>query len=81
MKLLDLDMDYFMDEITIGTPESSNQRLSEESYGNSVWSEKRVRDFLENNLGLSKSNKIRGRIVTGHNESLFFGKNLLKKEN
>lgn len=79
MKLLDLDMDYFMDDIAIGTPESITQRLSEESYGNSVWSEKRVRDFLENNLGLSKSNKIKGRIVTGHNESLFFWKELIEK--
>lgn len=79
MKLLDLDMDYFMDKIAVSAPESSSERLSEESYGNSVWDEKRVRDFLETNLGLSKSRKIRGRIVTGHNEALFFWKELIKK--
>lgn len=57
MKLLDLDMDYFMENIAIGIAESREERLSEEEYGDCVWSEQRVRDFLENNLGLSKDKK------------------------
>ena len=79
MKILDLDMDYFMDDIAMFTPESSTERLSEEEYGRGVWSEVRVRNFLENNLGLSTKNKLKGRIVKGHNESLIFWKELINK--
>ena len=44
-----------------------------------LWSEQEVRSFLENNLGLSKEHKKRGRIVSGHNESLFFWRELIEK--
>ena len=72
MKVLDLDMDYFMKSVAIFINESEPERLPEEDYGDSVWSEREVRNFLEVNLGLSKQNRIRGRVVAGHNESLFF---------
>ncbi len=78
MKILDLDMDYFMESVA-HTPESVCDRLPECDYGDSVWSEKRVRNFLENNLGLSKNNKICGRIVSGHNEALTFWRELITK--
>lgn len=58
MKILDLDMDYFMDSVA-HTPDSVLERLSEEDYGNSVWNEKRVRSFLKENLGLSKEKNCR----------------------
>lgn len=77
MKVLDLDMDYFMDKIASGKSGENTERLSEEEYGGSVWSEKSIRAFLENNLGLSKEKKIRGRIVVGHNESLIYWKELI----
>ena len=77
MKLLDLDMDYFMDRIATDIAESVEERLSEEDYGDYVWDEKRVRAFVENNLGLSKYKKIKGRIVVGHNEALFFWQELV----
>lgn len=80
MKLLDLDMDYFMENIAIGITESREERLSEDEYGYCVWSEQRIRSFLEDNLGLSKGRKIKGRIVTGHNEALFFWQELITKE-
>lgn len=80
MKLLDLDMDYFMENIAIGITESREERLSEDEYGYCVWSEQRIRSFLEDNLGLSKDRKIKGRIVTGHNEALFFWQELITKE-
>lgn len=76
MKILDIDMDYFMTEIA-HTPYSCNERLKEEYYGNSVWSADKVKNFLEQNLGLSRDNKIPGRIVCGHNESLFFWEELI----
>ncbi len=80
MKLLDLDMDYFMDDIATGIAESKEERLSEEEYGDCVWSEQRVRGFLENNLGFSKDKKIKGRIVAGHNEALFFWQELIENK-
>lgn len=76
MKVLDLDMDYFMTEIA-HTPFSCADRLDEKYYGDSVWSADKVCQFLEHNLGLSKHHKIPGRIVCGHNESLFFWEELI----
>ena len=80
MKIIDLDMDYFMEYIATGIVESREERLAEERYGDCVWSEQRIRKFLEDNLGISKKRKIKGRIVTGHNEALFFWRELIKKE-
>ena len=76
MKVLDLDMDYFMTEIA-HTSFSCTARLDEEDYGYTVWPEEKVRHFLECNLGLSKDHKIPGRIVCGHNEALFFWEELI----
>ena len=78
MKILDLDMDYFMVDIA-STPLSDKNRLDEDIYGGSVWTEERIIKFLEENLGLSKNNRIPGRIVVGHNESLFFWEELINK--
>mgnify|MGYP003297865453 CR=1 FL=1 len=77
MKILDIDLDYFMTNIA-HTPFSSTERLDEECYGDSVWPIEKVRQFLENNLGLSKEHKIPGRIVCGHNEALFFWEELIE---
>lgn len=77
MKVLDIDMDYFMTEIA-NSPFSSKERLDEEDYGGSVWCADRVQEFLEKNLGLSKEHKIPGRIVCGHNESLYFWEKLIE---
>ena len=78
MKVLDLDMDYFMTTIA-NTPFSSEDRLDEADYGWSVWPIDKVRQFLETNLGLSREHKIPGRIVCGHNEALFFWEELIEK--
>lgn len=69
-------MDYFMSKIA-HTSFSYTDRLDEEEYGDSVWSQIKVRQFFEKNLGLSKVNKIPGRIVSGHNESLIFWEELI----
>lgn len=79
MKVLDLDMDYFIKKVPYSIDESYCGRL-EKYYDKYVWKEKEVRDFLEKNLGLSKEHKIPGRIVKGHIESLFFWNELIKKE-
>lgn len=80
MRVLDLDMDYFMDSIAAYIPDSADDRLSEEEYGSSVWDEQRVRDFIENHLGLSRDRRIKGRIVKGHNEALFWWQELIQNE-
>lgn len=79
MKVLDLDMDYFMSRVA-HTPFSVTSRLDEEDYGDSVWNEDKVRAFLENNLGLSREKKVPGRIVGGHDESLYFWEELIAKK-
>lgn len=79
MKILDLDMDYFIKKAPSLIDESFGGRL-EEYYDEYVWNENEVRDFLEKHLGLTRENKIPGRIVKGHNESLFFWDELIKKE-
>ena len=80
MKMLDIDMDYFLDYPVNCRSHNSDERVNIIECEKSVWSEKRVRRFLENNLGLSKDKKIKGRIVKGHNESLFFWKELLDNQ-
>lgn len=80
MKILDLDMDYFMEMVATNISFDRTERLSEDEFGGSVWTERRVRQFLEQNLGLSKQNKLHGRIVTNHNESLLFWEELVAKE-
>ncbi len=44
MKVLDLDMDYFMTDIA-NTPFSCSNRLDEANYGNSVWPIDKVHFF------------------------------------
>ena len=63
MKILDLDMDYFMNRIASDISEFTVERLPEEDYGDCVWEKDSIIAFLENNLGLSKNKKIKGRIV------------------
>lgn len=79
MKVLDLDMDYFLDHPVFRKDVYSTERVDDIEVINSVWEENRVRTFLENNLGLSKKNKKEGRIVQGHDGALFFWKELIDK--
>lgn len=79
MKVLDLDLDYFLKKVIYGIGYSCKERLDKE-YDKYVWSKDEVIKFLEQNLGLSKKNKIPGRIVKDHNESLLFWKELLDGE-
>lgn len=80
MRILDLDMDYFVKKVAIDIVDSKTSRLSEDEYGDYVWSEHEIRGFLENNLRLSKKRRIKGRIVSGHNEALFYWKELIENQ-
>lgn len=53
MRVLDLDMDYFMKSVATFIDESKPERLSKEDYGDDVWTEQEVRSFLEKFLVLS----------------------------
>lgn len=55
MRLLDIDMDYFLKESPIMISENNMERVSDDSY--LVWNQKEVTDFFENRLGLSKKQK------------------------
>ena len=52
MRIVDIDMDYFLKEIPIIISENNTDRLPDEDY--QVWSKDEVIDFLDNKLGLSK---------------------------
>lgn len=76
-KVLDIDMDYFLDDIPTSISTSCTERVDENYY--KPWNRESVIKFLENNLGLSKDNKIKGKIVTHHHEALYYWRNLIKE--
>lgn len=78
MKVLDLDMDYFLDYPVNDISFNCESRVEFEECKSSVWTEERVCFFLENNLGLSKVKKSKGRIVIGHDEALYFWDELIQ---
>lgn len=78
MRILDIDMDYFLKEIPILMSESGIERRLDDEY--QVWNKAEVIDFLENKLGLSKEVKIKGEIVTHHNEALYYWRKLIREE-
>lgn len=77
MRVLDIDMDFFMDIVAGGKKEGLGIRLTDRSSIESVWSKDRVTDFIEKNLGLSKRNKIKGRVFKQHKDALYFWEELI----
>ena len=77
MRILDLDLDFFLKKkfASFGSP--SGKRLSSREYKR--WTIKAVKEFLEVNCGLSCGEKIDGKIFTTHDEVYFYLKKL--KEN
>lgn len=80
MRVLDLDLDYFLDEPVHDVEYSSDTRVTDEACIESVWSEARVRNFLENNLKLSRDKKVYGRVLKGHDEALYFWNELIESK-
>lgn len=78
MRVLDLDLDYFLDVPVHNVDYASDERVENKECIESVWSEERVRAFLEKNLGLSKKHKVEGRLLKGHDEALYFWEYLLE---
>lgn len=79
MRILDIDMDYFLNEVPSFIPANSTRRLDDDEY--MPWGKRRVISFVENNLGLSKNNKVKGKILTHHHEALYYWRNLITTSN
>jgi len=75
MKLLDIDLDFFLNKIVFW--KKNNKRLNEKEY--IPWKKEKVIDFLENQCGLSVDNKIKGRVIKKHHEAFYFWKELIYK--
>lgn len=75
MRILNLDLDFFVSPIAYNR-EDSFERLPDDEY--SIWDAKTLRCFLENQCKLDKKNPTRGRIVTFHKEVFFLWKELIE---
>ena len=76
MRILDLDLDFFISDIAHFISGDS-ERLDDKYY--IPWSEKETRVFLEERCGLSKEKPIKGKIVKHHDEAFFFWRELINK--
>lgn len=76
-KILDIDMDYFLHEVPMYITADSKNRVDGEVYV--PWTKESVISFIENNLGLSKQNKINGKIVEHHHEALYCWRDLINQ--
>lgn len=77
MRVLDLDLDFFLDYIAHWKIEDGS-RLSDTEY--IPWTEEEVRGFLENQCRLSTNRQVKGRFVTHHHEAFLFWRDLILKE-
>jgi len=73
-RVLDLDLDFFLDEIE-SWKSSSGSRLGEDEFR--PWGEDEVRAFLEDRCGLSRNNPIPGCFVTHHDEAFMWWRDLI----
>lgn len=76
MTVLDIDMDYFLDEIPYNN--FTEDRLSSNDY--KIWRKEEFVYFIENALGLNKNSKIRGRIITHHHEAFYYWRDAIKSK-
>lgn len=76
MKMLDIDLDFFQTGIHCFGKDCDNF-LTDENI--TVWKEKDIIDFLEQRCGLSKRNKIKGRILKHHVEAYSYWNELINK--
>lgn len=76
MRVIDLDLDFFLDDIAYLVSDYG-ERLVESDY--QPWEEGKIRTFLEENCGLTASRKIPGRIVLHHDEAFIFWRELVEK--
>ncbi|MEW4239766.1 UPF0489 family protein [Priestia megaterium] len=75
-RILDIDMDFFLNDIAHWV--GGEYRLNDSDY--LPWLEKDFRIFLEERCLLSKNNPVKGRIIKNHNEAFFFWDELIKNK-
>lgn len=78
MKILDIDLDFFLQKKAHSTV-TSKRRLNKNEY--KCWEKEDAIRFLEENCGLSKSKKIPGRYFIHHVEVFHFLKEIQKTYN
>lgn len=66
MRVLDLDMDFFLSDVCALAAPGKRPPVSEAQ----PWDEAAVRAFLEENCGLSRQNPVPGRVFTTHDGAL-----------
>ncbi len=76
MQILDIDLDFFQYGRCMHLADDENKRLPAEQA--QPWEKEKVITFLEENCGLSKKQKIKGKIFTHHHEVFFEIRELIK---
>lgn len=75
MRILDLDLDCFIEEIAHFRSDSSD-RLDDSEYP--PWNEHKLRHFLEEQCGMSMQRRVPGRVFVEHVEAFHFWRGLLE---
>jgi len=73
MRVLDLDMDFFLADVCPLAEKGERPCLN----GHEPWPEDEIRLFLEKHCGLSRENPVPGRIFETHDQALDFWKDLM----
>lgn len=73
LKILDIDLDFFLNKKHTSIP-TGRERLDSDEYV--PWSEEKVREYLENKAGLRRDTPVRGKLFTKHDEVFFYLKSL-----
>ncbi len=76
MRILDINLDFFLNKTPYNRPLYSNKRLSGREY--KPWNAVDVCNFLESRCGISKP--VKGRVLKHHDEAFFFWKELISND-
>ncbi len=77
-RILDIDLDFFLNQRFTGIPGLLSDRMDPKYY--IPWQKRRVRNFLTKRLGLNDKAKIKGAYFTEHDEVFHFLANLQSSE-
>ncbi len=66
LKILDIDLDFFLDDVKFRNKRKPRRRLNKKKFR--PWARGEVEEFLESQCGLDKSNSIKGMNFTDHDE-------------
>lgn len=75
MRILDIDLDFFLNVVPTGFPLEGKQRLSSEEYKS--WDEIDVKRFIKYNLSLSTSAPVEGFFIQNHIDAFYYLRDLI----